>query len=49
MTVQVSNKQAEIAMLKADPLKFQTEGPCIKVVHKLQKQNDQLLEKAVVP
>ncbi|KAH0633287.1 hypothetical protein KY284_036073 [Solanum tuberosum] len=43
MTVRVSNKDAEIALLKAKLLKAQTEGPGTAEVKELRKQNDVLL------
>ncbi|KAK4721732.1 hypothetical protein R3W88_011965 [Solanum pinnatisectum] len=45
MTVRVSNKDAEIALLKTELLKAQTEGPGTEVVKELHKQNDELLAK----
>ncbi|KAH0738358.1 hypothetical protein KY290_037063 [Solanum tuberosum] len=47
MTVRVSNKDAEIALLKAELLKAQTEGPGTEEVKELNKQNEKLLAKIV--
>ncbi|KAH0764826.1 hypothetical protein KY285_000697 [Solanum tuberosum] len=43
MTVIVSNKDAEIALLKVELLKAQTEGPGTEAVKELRLQNDALL------
>ncbi|KAH0765633.1 hypothetical protein KY285_001504 [Solanum tuberosum] len=45
MTVRVRNKDAEIALLKAELLKVQTEGPGTEAVKELKKQNEELLAK----
>ncbi|KAH0632849.1 hypothetical protein KY284_035635 [Solanum tuberosum] len=45
MTVGMSNKDAEIALLKAELLKALTEGPGIVEVRELRKQNEVLLAK----
>ncbi|KAH0666113.1 hypothetical protein KY285_027319 [Solanum tuberosum] len=45
MIVQVSNKDAEIALLKAELLKAQIEGPGTEEVKELKKQNEELLVK----
>lgn len=37
MTMLVSNKEAEIALLKTNLLKAQIEEPATKVIHKLYK------------
>ncbi|KAG5582067.1 hypothetical protein H5410_052694 [Solanum commersonii] len=47
ITVRVSNKDAGIALLKAELLKAQTEGPGTKEVKELKKQNEELLAKIV--
>ncbi|KAH0687849.1 hypothetical protein KY290_019506 [Solanum tuberosum] len=45
MTMRVTNKDAEIALLKAELLKAQTEGPGTEEVKELKKQNEELLAK----
>ncbi|KAH0698896.1 hypothetical protein KY284_013111 [Solanum tuberosum] len=45
MTVRVSSRDAEIAILKAAVLKAQTEGPGNAEVRELRKQNEMLLAK----
>ncbi|KAH0773734.1 hypothetical protein KY290_010871 [Solanum tuberosum] len=47
MTVLVSNKDAEIALLKAQLLKAQTEGPGTEAVKVLRLQNAALLTQNV--
>ncbi|KAH0737953.1 hypothetical protein KY290_036658 [Solanum tuberosum] len=45
MTMQVSNKDAKIALLKAELLKAQTEEPGTDEAKELKKQNEELLAK----
>ncbi|KAH0634108.1 hypothetical protein KY284_036894 [Solanum tuberosum] len=47
MIVRVSNKDVEIALLKAELLKAQSEGPGTAEVNKLRKKNDALLAQNV--
>lgn len=42
MTMRVSSKDAEIAILKAELLKAQTEGPGTSEIQKLHRQNEEL-------
>ena len=48
MIVRLSSKDAEIAILKAELLKAQTEGPGTSIVQELHKENEELRAKIFV-
>ena len=45
LTVRLSGKEAKIAILKAELLNGQSEGPCSLVVQALEKENTELKSK----